>query len=126
MSRTYRLRKAGYLPWWADYTWKQWVDVKPNEEIDPSWEIRCVQFYSTYTKVQYERKLQGKELKKIKALLFRDKTNSCKEPGNSRFRNLVEERPLRMYNKKELYKWYKYVDYEPIIRSKQEKIVYYT
>lgn len=132
MSRTYRLRKAGYLPWWADYTWKQWVDINPNEEIDPSWEIRCVHYYSIYTKVRYERKLQGKELKKIVSLSYRDKGVPFKEHGPHWFRNLYSQRPHRRAAKVAIAKWVRYNDYHDdcmttdLIVESKPKLEYWT
>jgi hypothetical protein len=111
MSRTYRF-KNGYIPWFASQEWKTWVRIEDDEEIDPSWEVR-VHFFSWITRRTYlERKLEGKELKKVLSKENRVQRRYFKEPGPHWYRRMTTEVPQRREAKRELKKWMKNPEYE--------------
>ncbi len=72
---------------------------------------------------QYRERIEfpknSKEYQKGKAKFHSDgATTSFKEPGPSWFRNIFSDRPLRQKAKRELHKFIKNEEYEPIIESK--------
>lgn len=121
MSRTYRFRKGKFIPWWNDYSWKEWVNIR-EEDIDPTWEVRLNERSRIF---KYARKLTGKELKKVKAFQYQDRTFSCKEPGPHWFRNLYTDRPQRREAKRQLKKFLLDTDFEVIINPK-DPLEYWT
>lgn len=59
-----------------------------------------------------------KEYKEALARYHSDSTSSFKEPGPSWFRNMFTERPMRRINKRELLKFMRVKDYEPMVYAK--------
>ena len=59
-----------------------------------------------------------KEYKEALAVYHSDKTSSFKEPGPSWFRNMFSERPMRRHNKRELMKFMRVPEYEPMVFEK--------
>ena len=99
MSRTYR-RQKGYnrnLAWHVG----DWVKL---EGFTTRW-LRPLPKDS----VEYRKGL---------AVYHSDKTSSFKEPGPSWFRNMFSERPMRRRNKRELLKFMRVPDYEPMVFDK--------
>lgn len=123
MSRTYRFRKSKYIPWWNNYEWREWVECSEEEYLASRYNTR-IGWFSYISGLKYERKLEGRELKKELAKQRRDATFRCKEPGPSSYRNLTSERPHRRNAKEQLRK-YLLEDYEVIIPSKPS-LDYYT
>jgi hypothetical protein len=99
MSRTYR-RKECYDASWS-YLLSEWVALEGYAHI-------------------YRRRLTPASLdyKKAKAHYHSDKTSKFKEPGPSWFRNMFSERPLRRRNRRELLRFARVPEYEPMVFDK--------
>ena len=122
MSRTIRFRKDSHIPWWANYEWRNWVEITKEEYLTTKYDTKL--YSSSWRgKVIYEKRVDKKS---AFWETHKDQRFHCKEPGPSKFRNIMEERPLRRSNKNELHKWFKDYCYEPLIDSKQRKREYYT
>ncbi len=128
MSRTYRnQRRCG---WWDENPL-----VKPHEcECEIIWEdtskvtidrnYMCWSTLYTYYRVEY--KPDSPTGRRLLAQARRDKVIRFKEPGPSWFRNLFEERPLRRCSKREIQRYMKDEEYEPLIDPKPRKKIYWT
>ena len=67
-----------------------------------------------YTRVPYEK--DSKEYKKGLARFHSDgATHNFKEPGPSWFRRLFNTKPLRQQGRREINKWMRNEEYEPLI-----------
>lgn len=124
MSRTYRFRKSSFIPWWNNYSWREWEPCTKEEYLSSRYDTR-IGYYSLYRGLTYEKRLTAQKLKAVKARQRRDDTFRCKEPPKSKLRNLFEERPLRRYNSNELRKYILNPLYDPIIVIKSNKRMYY-
>ena len=120
MSRTVRFRKANYIPWWADYEWKNWVEITEEEYHITKYNTRIWNSY--YRGNIYEKKV---ETKATYWKIHNDDIFRCKEPGPSWFRNLTSERPQRRESKRQLTKFLLDPDFEVLLDSKPP-LEYYT
>lgn len=125
MSRTIRFRKNKFVPWWNNYSHKEWIYIKDNEEINPEWELRL---YPSWREcsigLRFERKLTGKNAKKVWWKSHKDDKFNFKEPGPRMWRNIFD-RKNRRRSKRELQKFILNSFYEPII-YKRGKSDYWT
>lgn len=108
MSRTYRRRSNHYG--WNDryYALSKFVKIEG---------------YSFWDRVPMDP--ASYEYRKALAVYHSDRTSNFKEPGPSWFRNMFTERPMRRHNKRELIRFVRIDNYEPIVYSKWP-LDYYT
>ncbi len=113
MSRTYR-RKEGRGPGWLDKKWycSEWKDTLVYEDDD----FQYFQFQLVVFPPESDK------YKKMSAHYHSDAgTHECKEPGPRWFRNLYNTRPLRRHAEREILKYMKNEDHEPMIDTKGKR-----
>jgi hypothetical protein len=121
MSRTYRRKNVK-----TEYYWVLRDNYVTPEELDSLEGVELVTlpqygwFYLYYEVTFSKDSIEGK--KKLAKYHSDTGTIRHKEPGPSWFRNLYTERPLRRRNKKELNKFLKDSEYDPMcdVRGKLE------
>ena len=125
MSRTERFRKGKFIPWWNDYDWRNWVEIKDGEEIDPTWDVRHNPGYGNGGWYERSSAPATKEGRANYWKMHKDAKFNFKEPGPHWFRNMDSDRPLRRHSKNELRKFMFNKEYEPVI-SRYWKLDYWT
>ena len=121
MSRTIRFRKANHIPWWANYEWRNWVEITREEYLNTKYDTKLYSS-SWRSKIIYEKKVENKA---AFWKTHKDQRFFCHEPGPSWFRNLRSERPQRRESKRQLNKFLLDPEFEVLLDSKPH-LEYYT